>query len=122
LRREVLVPARAGAGFGYERYDAYRGRWRGRRLVPAAAIVLVEGVGLFTDDFVGEFDLTIWVDADPALALARGSQRDDAAHGGEHAGLWRTLWGPNDADFCARYDPQGRADLRYAPPANAAPQ
>jgi uridine kinase len=114
LRTEVLEPYRRGERVRFRPYD-----WNDRALgteveLPDTEVLLVDAIGILHPDLDGCFDLTIWVDIDLETAVGRGRERDRRA-GHEHDRLWTDVWQPNDRDFAARFDPIGRADVRYVP-------
>jgi 8-oxo-dGTP pyrophosphatase MutT (NUDIX family) len=75
LRRDVLEPLASGTPGRYTRYDWYAGRFAGRREVPVADVVVVEGVGAV--DAVGDAAaLTVVVDAGRADRERRWRERD----------------------------------------------
>lgn len=114
MRDEVLVPYRNGERVRFRRFD-----WHTRALAPAtdlpdADVLLVDAIGVLHPDLDGCFDLSVWVDVDLHTAGERGRERD-RLNGHDHDRLWADVWLPNDRDFAARYDPKGRADVRYVP-------
>ncbi len=73
----VLAPLRRGAGVAFRppEWDE-RGR-PGAVTVPAGCpLVVVEGVGIGRRDLAAFFDALVWVQADRAVAWARGLARD----------------------------------------------
>ena len=114
MRQEVLDPFRAGERARFQRFD-----WHALALAPAedlpdADVLLVDAIGILHPDLDGCFDLSIWVDVDLKTAGRRGMERD-RRNGHDHDRLWTEVWLPNDRDFAARFNPVGRADVRYVP-------
>lgn len=114
LRDEVLEPYRRGEVVRFRPYD-----WTARELgpvteLPDTEVLLVDAIGILHPELHGCFDLSIWVDVDLETAGGRGRQRDRSG-GHDHDRLWTEVWQPNDRDFADRYDPKGRADVRYVP-------
>lgn len=114
MRDEVLEPYRRGGPARFRPYD-----WTARALgpvteLPDTEVLLVDAIGILHPDLQGCFDLSIWVDVDLETAGQRGRQRDRSG-GHDHDRLWTEVWQPNDRDFADRYDPKGRADVRYVP-------
>ncbi len=114
LRTEVLVPFRTGRPVTVRSMS-----WDTRRLgpptpLPRASVLVVDSIGIFHPDLSGCFDLTVWVDVDPAAAVQRGAARDRAL-GRDDEALWIEVWGPNDRAFAQTFDPKAAADLRFVP-------
>lgn len=111
LLEQVVTTARAGEE--RLRYD-YRW-WSGEtgvedHLMPA--VLVVEGIRLFSDRTAGWFDLTVWVDMDPDEAGARAKARN-VLQGDDEAelALWDTKWIPEGYEYERAEWPQERADL-----------
>lgn len=108
---QVLTPLLAGRDAHYQVRD-WAGDWRGGSLagwktVPWHPLVIVEGVACTRRETVGRLAYAIWVEADPAVRLARGLARD----GDEHRDLWQR-WMGEEAAFFAADGTRDRADLR----------
>ncbi|MFG1806926.1 uridine kinase [Streptomyces sp. NPDC049040] len=76
LNAELLVPFREGREARHRVYDWTARRFDGERLVPAAPVVLVEGVGAGRLAMRPSLALTLWLEVDPATARQRGIRRD----------------------------------------------
>jgi uridine kinase len=116
LIRKVLVPARAG-----ERVEARlqvkdweRDAWDERDfVVEPGAIVLVEGVFLFTPELLPLLDLKVWLEISFDGALARALERDADAMGGPDGVRERyaTRYFPGQRLHLERDRPREQADL-----------
>jgi uridine kinase len=116
LIRELLVPARAG-----ERVQARlrvkdweRDAWDQREfVVEPGAIVLLEGVFLFTPEVVPLLDLKVWLEISFDAALARALERDADAMGGPDGVRERyaTRYFPGQRLHLERDRPDAAADL-----------
>lgn len=93
----VLTALRAGRDGAYTAYDWRRGRPGGPVIVPAAPVVLVEGVGAACVRMAGDLAYAIWVDTPTAVAVARTDHRD----GPELAALWARWRVAERAHFAA---------------------
>jgi uridine kinase len=116
LMGELLVPAREGGRVeGRLRVKDWAADvWRERDFVVAAgAIVLVEGVFLFTPELRPVFDLAVWVEISFDAALERALRRDAEAMGGPHGVRHRyvTRYFPGQRLHLERDRPRERADL-----------
>jgi energy-coupling factor transporter ATP-binding protein EcfA2 len=74
-------------------------RWAGARAVPAAPVVVLEGVGLAGPALRPHAALTVWIDADPALRSERVEARDglDVAPHMPRWRAWESAWHTHDA-------------------------
>lgn len=107
LSAEVLAPLAAGHPARYRRFDWAAGR-RGDELeVPAAPVVVVEGVGCGSRGPAAHVDVLVWLDADPAVRFARAMARD----GETYRPHWRRWAGQEQALFAAE-GTSARADVR----------
>jgi uridine kinase len=120
---EVLEPLAAGRPARFRRRDwvadprgAGLGEWR---TVPAAPVVVLDGVSSSRRAMAGRLALAVWVEAPAALRLRRGLARD----GDEVEAPWRKWMAMEDAFFAAD-GTRERADLRIdgAPPAPHDPE
>jgi hypothetical protein len=106
LSAQVLEPLRRGHDGRYQRYDWHAERFADWVDVPRPDVLVVEGCGSGRRDGDGVRSVLVWVEADDALRLARGLERDgDAAR--EH---WRR-WMADEAAHYAREGTRGRADI-----------
>jgi hypothetical protein len=109
FEREGLAPLAAGEPARFRVRD-WRGDPLGRGLgdwltIPAAEVVIVDGVTCSRRVAAGLYGARIWVDAPPATCLARGLARD-----GEQARARWLDWQSREEDFL-RHDPiPDRAD------------
>lgn len=80
--------------------------------VPRPSVVLVEGIRLFWPDTLDLFDLTVWIDLDPATAGARAvaRNREQGDDDGE-PDLWRSRWLPEGTAYEREAEPARLADL-----------
>lgn len=111
LEAEVLAPLIAGRDARFRARD-----WEGDpmgdglrepRTVPAAHVVVIDGVGSSRRALAGRLALALWVEAPPALRRSRGLARDGEALAPEWA-EWMRL----EAAFFADDGTRERADLR----------
>ncbi|MFC9331471.1 uridine kinase [Kitasatospora sp. NPDC057015] len=107
LRREVLEPLAAGRTARHRVYDWTARRFEGVRPVPAAPVVLVEGVGAGRRALRPALAALVWMELDAGAARRRGELRD----GPELAGFWIDWARAEEAHFAA--DPsRPHADFR----------
>ncbi|MFD7922191.1 uridine kinase [Streptomyces sp. NPDC059740] len=76
LSAQVLSPLAAGRPARYEVYDWVQGRYDGSRVLPAAPVVLVEGVGAGRRALRPHLSALVWMDTGREPAWARGRLRD----------------------------------------------
>ena len=107
LREQVFVPAALGHGFRYQRYswdNDVMGEWVD---VPAARLVIVEGIYAMRNELFDYSSFRIFVTAPRELRLQRGIERDGAG-GRDH---WLNQWMPEEDAYIAAQQPLQRADL-----------
>ncbi|MER6299014.1 hypothetical protein ABT247_05480 [Kitasatospora sp. NPDC001539] len=97
LREQVLEPLAAGRDAEYRVYDWTLRRFATTAVVPAAPVVLVEGVGAGRREVRPFLARLIWMELDAAAARRRGEERD----GPELAGFWAGWARAEAAHFAA---------------------
>ena len=103
---QVVQPLNRGEPARYDKrgWNASRPSWA---TVSPGRPVLVEGVSV-TDLAAGiDWDLTVWVHAEPAERRRRIVARDDA----DTLAIWESDWWPSERAYAAEQDPAARADL-----------
>ena len=106
LRRGVVEPLALGTPGRYRRYDWHRAAYAEEVAVPAADLVVLEGVGAGDPGYAERVSVLVFVEAPEGVRLRRGLERDGAAL--EHR--WRA-WLPQEAALHARHRTRERADL-----------
>lgn len=104
----VLQPVAAGGDPRYRRYDWPSGRyaeWHSVDLTDAE-VLIVEGVGSGSLPCAPYLSVLVWVDAPPALRMARGISRDGEAYRPH----WKR-WAAQEAALFEREGTAHRADL-----------
>ncbi|MFM8566910.1 MAG: AAA family ATPase [Gemmatimonadota bacterium] len=104
---DVLEPLARGEEATIRRWDWDRSVESGREPVPAAAILIIEGVGAGSVAAGAYAGLLVWLEADDEERYARAMQRD----GELFAPHWER-WAEQERRFYAREDTRARADLR----------
>lgn len=92
VRDSVLAPLAQGHPGAFTRWDWHRESPGGTVVVPAAPVVVVEGVGAVAAD-PGAYDLTVWTHAPAAVRRHRSLTRD----GAEFAPHWDRWAAQEDA-------------------------
>lgn len=107
LAAGVLRPLADGRPGSYHPYDWHRGRFAADPItVPVPGVLVVEGCGSGSRTVDARATLRIWVEADPAVRLARGLARD----GAHLAGEWHR-WQRTEAAHFAAEGTRARADV-----------
>ena len=107
LAAGVLRPLAAGRPGAYHRYDWAAGRFEvAPTAVPVPDLLVVEGCGSSPRAVDPWAVLRVWVEAPPALRLARGLARD----GAEHEAHWRR-WQAREPDLFGAERTRERADV-----------
>jgi hypothetical protein len=97
LAGQVLGPFRAGRPAVHQVYDWTAHRFAGEREVPAAPVVLLEGVGTGRAAVRPHLTLLLWLEVGPVTARRSGLLRD----GPEMAHFWTGWNRDEDAHFAA---------------------
>lgn len=84
----LVAPWASGADAEHPVWDWQAHAWGGPRRVPAAPVVLLEGVGLGGAPLRPHASLVVWLDADPELRIRRVAERD-GAEVAAHMDAWR---------------------------------
>lgn len=84
----LVEPWREGADAEHPVWDWHADRWGKPRRVPAAPVVLLEGVGLAGAALRPHASLVVWLDADVTLRARRVAERD-GADVDAHMDAWR---------------------------------
>lgn len=101
LRVGVLDPLLAGSTARFDSWNwATKTLHPGREVRPEG-VVIIEGVCALHQMFRHDMAVRVWVDAPPAVRLARGVARDGAAS----RATWETVWMPNELAYIERDGP-----------------
>ncbi|MGF0116531.1 uridine kinase family protein [Promicromonospora sp. Marseille-Q5078] len=103
----VLDPLAAGRDGRYRRYDWVLGEYAEPHDVEPGPVLVVEGCGAAARQVDGRAALRVWVEADDAVRLARGLERD----GSDALDHW-LRWMADERDHYARERTRERADVR----------
>lgn len=106
VRTQVLDPLRRGRAGRFQRYDWGLARFDGWVDVPPVDVLVLEGCGSCPRAVDPLTSLRLWVEAPPAVRLARGLARDGAA-AEPH---WRT-WMRDEQAYFAAQGTRGRCDV-----------
>jgi len=109
---ELLNGLRAGRSVSYRRLD-WECNWLDDRpiRVPAGGTVIFEGVSAIrgVGGALGDpYDLTVWIDCDPQVAMERGITRDG---GGDHIRAFWDAWITREHEYIADQRPHELADV-----------
>ena len=85
---DLLAPLASGRAGSYCRYDWHAGRLAERVVVEPVELLVLEGVGSGGSTTAAHRTVLAWVEAPPALRLARGLARDGEGLR-EHWGPWQ---------------------------------
>lgn len=105
LREQVYVPLSCNQPAHYQRFDWPLRRLAEWREVPATGIVIVEGFSALRPEFRSFTAYGIWVDAPPAIRLARG-----LARGNEDLAQWEK-WQISDQAYLETSRPDLAASI-----------
>ncbi|WP_163554632.1 uridine kinase family protein, partial [Candidatus Frankia alpina] len=107
LADQVAIPGGAGAALRYQRYDWIKDDLAEWIQVPAGASLIVEGVYCLERKLRACYTFTVFCQAEPALRLARGLQRD----GEGSRDQWVNEWMPAENEYMALQRPDHFAQM-----------
>ncbi|HEX4090808.1 MAG TPA: hypothetical protein VHZ33_19020 [Trebonia sp.] len=105
LRDQVLIPARQGRPFEYQRYDWGEGRLGDWVAVPQVAVLFVDGVYSSRPELRESADLVLWVTTREAKRLRRQLTR------GQNDSVWIQRWMAAENYYLERIHQPGSADV-----------
>jgi uridine kinase len=105
----LIEPFRRGGDALLPTWDWYAGAWGATHVVPAAPVVVLEGVGLAARALREHATLTVWLDADSGVRLERVLARDGAALREE-----MLAWQRDEARWHALDGTRAAADVRLS--------
>jgi uridine kinase len=106
VTEQVLEPLASGRPAAFRRWDWVAHAWAERVPVPAAAAVVVEGVGCGSRPCAPHLTALVWVEADDDERMRRGIERDGEAYRPH----WER-WAVQERALFAAEGTRGRADL-----------
>jgi len=107
LRDEGLLPLRAGHAATFRPYDwgANNGRLASAKTVPAAKLIIVEGVYAARQELADLIDFAIYLGIDPDVRAKRYAQREDDPG-------WRGFWERGEVYYFSDVRPPASFDLQ----------
>ena len=107
LRAEALLPLRAGQSATFQPYDwdAHDGRLAPPKIIPAAAVIIVDGVYAARPELADRVDVAIYLGVDPQVRAVRYAERTDDPD-------WRRFWERGEAHYFRVVRPPASFDLR----------
>ncbi|CAN7410314.1 hypothetical protein LJR027_002438 [Terrabacter sp. LjRoot27] len=106
LTTQVLEPLSRGARAAYRMWSWVREEWSGTREVPPCRFLVVEGCGSSVEPAGSYAAVSVFVDADTALRMRRGIERDGEAYRPQ----WQR-WADQEAALFSADATRERADL-----------
>lgn len=81
---------------------------------PMPKILIVEGIRLYRKELMEFFDMSVWIDCPPELALERAKVRDtEQGHDAEYMKRWDAEWAPLSQQYYETYHPEKLAHFLY---------
>jgi len=107
LRDEGLLPLRAGHAATFQPYDwgANNGRLASAKTIPAAKLIIVEGVYAARPELADLIDFAIYLGIDPDVRAKRYAQREDDPG-------WRGFWERGEVYYFSDVRPPATFDLQ----------
>jgi uridine kinase len=106
LARDLVRPLLQGRPGRYQRYDWHAERLAEWHTVDPVDLLVLDGVGSGAETYDAAITTLVWVEAPPALRLARGIARD-----GEQVRPFWTAWMADEDALFARERTRQRADV-----------
>jgi uridine kinase len=107
LRAEALLPLRAGRSATFQPYDwiADDGRLAPPKIIPAANVIIVEGVYAARSELADLVDVAVYLGVDPDVRVVRYAERADDPD-------WRRFWERGEAYYFSAVRPPASFDIR----------
>jgi molybdenum cofactor guanylyltransferase len=107
LRAEALLPLRARQAATFQPYDwdADDGRLAPRKTIPAADLVIVEGVYAARPELADLVDLAVYLGVDPQARAQRYAEREDDPD-------WRRFWERGEAHYFSLVRPPASFEIQ----------
>ena len=107
LRAEALLPLRAGQSATFQPYDwdAHDGRLAPPKIIPAAAVIIVDGVYAARPELADLVDVAVYLGVNPQVRAVRYAERTDDPD-------WRRFWERGEAHYFRVVRPPASFDLR----------
>lgn len=106
---EVLPYINSRAPFSYGKYDCSAGKVTGRTEIPAAALVVVEGVYSLSDHFSSEYDIKIMLTVSEEEQLSRLKNRSTP----EEFEKFKKVWLPLEKRYFALCSVREKCDMVF---------
>jgi molybdopterin-guanine dinucleotide biosynthesis protein A len=107
LRAEALLPLWAGQLATFQPYDwdAGDGRLAPPKIIPAADVIIVEGVYAARPELADLVDVAVYLGVDPEVRAVRYAERTDDPD-------WRRFWERGEAHYFSAVRPPASFDIR----------
>jgi molybdopterin-guanine dinucleotide biosynthesis protein A/uridine kinase len=107
LRDEALLPLRAGQSATFQPYDwgADDGRLAHHKTIPAADVIIVDGVYAARPELADLVDLAVYLGGDPQARASRYAARNDDPD-------WARFWERGEAHYFVHLRPPASFDLQ----------
>jgi molybdopterin-guanine dinucleotide biosynthesis protein A len=107
LRAEALLPLWAGRLATFQPYDwdANDGRLAPPKIIPAADVIIMEGVYAARPELADLVDVAVYLGVDPEVRAVRYAERTDDPK-------WRRFWERGEAHYFSAVRPPARFDIR----------
>lgn len=113
LITKVIVPFKQNEIIKYNAYN-----WGNPNISKVINIsisekLIIEGVGLFSEELLKYSDLSIWIDCTLEESIKRGKNRDNNTYKVDNDDLWDGIWKHNDVECFRAYEPLSKADIIF---------
>ena len=107
LRAEALLPLSAGQSATFQPYDwdAGDGRLAPPKIIPAADVIIVDGVYAARPELADLVDVAVYLGIDPEVRAVRYAERTDDPD-------WRRFWERGEAHYFSAVRPPASFDIR----------
>jgi len=107
LNQQLIKPLKEGGIASYQRYEWSTGSLGKWYEVSPKGLIIIEGIRALDEDYIDQYDLTIWVDCPMEVAVDRIIKRDN----GEDMDSWENFYRPFELKYIKQQDPRSKADF-----------
>ena len=108
FKKEVMIPLKKGEAFSYRIFDCHRMDFHGKAYVPRTSIVIVEGAYCCRPEFIGAWDLKVFLKVGREEQLRRIAKRN----GKEQVKQFEQFWIPMEEVYLKACHVEAKCDIK----------